>query len=429
MKTAQASVPLKKVNTRFTGFMESVVPSQISTNAKYFLAGSFINGFSNGILNAVMVLYLTTFGFNGQNLGSIFMMNALSATILTVPVGILADRYGKKKVIIAGLVAVTVAMTMFFMSNSMTTFAISFLFIGVANSTGTVIAPLYSSFYEKEDMDPAFGLWQVIMISAMSLGSLGGYAPQIMMSAYGIDLATAYRYVMIFAGSLFILPSFLYLKSCTGMEETLVKEFAFRLKSKSFIIKICALNLFSSIAGGIMFSLFPFYVNQKYGIQSDGLGTLFFVSNLAMAFTKGIAAGIAKSLGRMRSITLGIGASAIFLMLMPLSPSFGILAIFYVIRQGTRFMSDPLLSSLFMRTISEDEKSTANSIRLISMNGGNIVSPWLGGTLMEKVGLDSPAYIGASLTLIAAALYPILLKKEINEVDARERIASHAVER
>ena len=49
------------------------------------------------------------------------------------------------------------------------------------------------------------------------------------------------------------------------------------------------------------------------------------------------------------------------------------------------------------------------------MNGGGVVSPWLGGVLMESVGLDSPAFLGAGLTVVLAILYPLLLRQEIQE--------------
>ena len=134
-----------------------------------------------------------------------------------------------------------------------------------------------------------------------------------------------------------------------------------------------------------------------------------------MALSKGVAASIAKKLGNMKSIIVGLVFSSVFFFLMPLSPSFGLLSLLYVLRSGTRFMSDPILTSLFMKSISEDEQSTANSIRMISLNGGGVVSPWLGGTLMETVSLDFPAFLGAGLTVVMAALYPMLLSREINE--------------
>jgi len=395
------------------GFLSSVMPSRLDRNARMFLSGAVANGVSNGVFNAVMQLYLASFGFGGQSLGAIFMMNALTATVLMIPCGILADRMGKGKMILAGFAAVTLSMLLFFMAENIAMFALSFAFIGVCNAAATVFTPLYSSFFEKDDMDKAFGLYGLINISAMSLGSLAGYIPPLMVNTLNIGLNMAYRYTMVFAGSLFVVQYIFIYMSSLGVHEQLSREFRFNLKSKWLVLKICGIGLLANVAGGIMFSLFPYYVNRKYGVASAGLGTLFFVSNLAMALSKGTAASFAKRLGGMKSITLGIALSAVFLLMMPLSPSFGVLAVFYVLRMGTRFMSDPLITSMFMRSISEDEKSTANSLRMISMNGGGVVSPLLGGALMERVGLDTPAFIGGVLTLLVALLYPLLLRREV----------------
>ena len=105
---------------------------------------------------------------------------------------------------------------------------------------------------------------------------------------------------------------------------------------------------------------------------------------------------------------------------MPISPSIGITSILYILRSGTGFISDPLLTSIFMRSISEDERSTANSIRMISMNGGGVIAPALGGAMMEQFGLDSPAYLGGALTFVAAALYSLLLRDESRLLEKKD---------
>ena len=392
------------------------MPSKLSLNAKLFLAGGLINGFSNGVFNAVLQLYMVSLGYNAQNLGFIFMMNSLASTFLAVPAGLLGDRYGKKKMIVIGSIAVTTSMILFFMAQTVEIFALAFLLIGVSNASGTVFTPLYASFFDDDEMDKAFGLWGLLNISAMSLGSLMGYMPPLLVSTIGISISASYRYTMMLAGSLFVFQNFFYIMSCKGVKESLSERFRFNLKSRNVVIKICLITLLINVAGGIMFSLFPYYVNKKFGVESAALGTLFFVSNLFMAFSKGAAATFSRRLGGMRSITVGITLSALFFIALPLSPSFGFLSLMFVLRQGTRFMSDPLISSLFMRSLAEDEKSTANSIMTISMNGGGAISLWLGGTLMEKVSLDSPAFIGGASTILAAALIPLILRKEAEKL-------------
>ena len=398
-----------------TGFIESVVPSRLNTGAKLFLTGALVNGLSNGIFNSVMQLYLVLMGFSAVELGQMFMFNPLACALLSIPCGIAADRYGKRKMLYLGFAAVVVGISLFIFADTIPWFATAFFMFGISNAASTVMTPLYTSFYEKHDMEKAFGLFGLLNIAAMSLGSLAGYIPIYLISKAAFTEYSSYRIVMIMGSLLFVVQYVFYIASANGLEEKLKDGFQFKLNSWKPVMKFSALALFGNIAGGMLFSLFPYYVYQKFRVDSAGLGTLFFLSNLSMALSKGVAASIAKKLGNMKSIIVGLVFSSVFFFLMPLSPSFGLLSLLYVLRSGTRFMSDPILTSLFMKSISEDEQSTANSIRMISLNGGGVVSPWLGGTLMETVSLDFPAFLGAGLTVVMAALYPILLSREINE--------------
>jgi MFS family permease len=412
LRTGKASSFFVSLQRSRLSLIKDVVPTQLNLGARYFIVGGVLNGVSNGIINSILQLYLVGLGYGGQSLGTIFMMNALSSTVLTIPAGIMADRYGKRKMILIGLASVALSMVVFFLADSVELFALSFLLIGVSNATGTVLTPLYSSFFEGDDMDRAFGFYGLINLMAISFGSLGGFIPPYIVGATGVTLVEAYRLTMMAAATLFVLQNLFYYYSAVGVPETLSTDFSFILKSRRVVLKICGIGLLASVAGGLLFSLFPFYVNRKFGVESAALGTLFFAANLAMALCKGVASAVAKRVGGLRSITLGMALSAVFLMMMPFSPSFAVLTVLYILRSGTRFMSDPLLASLFMRSISENEKSTANSIRMISLNGGGIVAPVLGGAMMEQMGLDSPAYIGGALTLVSAALYSLLLREE-----------------
>jgi DHA1 family multidrug resistance protein-like MFS transporter len=399
----------------FTGFIESVVPSRLNTGAKLFLTGALINGLSNGIFNSVMQLYLVLMGFSAVELGQMFMFNPLATALFSIPCGIAADRYGKRKMMLLGFASVLIGISLFFFAETIPWFASAFFMFGISNATSTVLTPLYTSFYEKHDMEKAFGLFGLLNIAAMSLGSLAGYLPIYLISNVALTEFSSYRVVMIIGSVLFVAQYVFFIGSSNGLEEKLKDGFHFKLDSWRPVMKFSVLSLFGNIAGGMLFSLFPYYVYQKFSVDSAGLGTLFFLSNLSMALSKGVAASIAKRLGNMKSIVVGLFLSSVFFFLMPLSPSFGLLCVLYVLRSGTRFMSDPILTSFFMKSINEDEQSTANSIRTISMNGGGVVSPWLGGTLMDNVSLDFPAYLGAGLTVVLATLYPLLLRREIND--------------
>jgi MFS family permease len=401
--------------TRLTGFMESVIPSNLNARAKLYLTGSVVNGVSNGIVGAVMQLYFISLGFTAGDMGKIFMFNPLACAVFAIPCGILADRYGKGKIIQLGALAVFLGATGIILSKNIFWFGLSFFMFGISNATSTVMMPLYSSFYGKEDMEKALGLYGFINISAVSLGSLAGYIPAYMIGTQAFTEVSAYRALVTVAAVLFLLQNFFYIASSRGIEEKLREDFSFKLKSWRPVLKFSVLTLSLNIAGAILFSFFPYYVNKKFGIASAGLGTLLFISNLTMALSKGAAASIAQRLGKMKSIVVGIALSSIFFLLMPLSPNFSVLSFLYILRSSTRFMIDPIITSLFLKSIRDDEQSTANSIRMIAMNGSGVGSSWIGGYLLENTGLDSPAYMGAAITLILAGLYPLLLRGEIIE--------------
>ena len=86
--------------------LRSLIPENISFSAKLFLIGKISQGIGNGILNVTLQLYLTSLGFSGSTLGSVFMMMALSSAILTMPIGFIADRVGKRKLLFLGLCSI-----------------------------------------------------------------------------------------------------------------------------------------------------------------------------------------------------------------------------------------------------------------------------------------------------------------------------------
>lgn len=393
--------------------LTSIVPDRVSNQAKLFLVAAFFNGFGNGIVNVVLQLYLTSLGFGSTDLGTIFMMNPLGAAFLTIPAGILADRYGKKRVMLSGLSITGVAVILVLTAKTIEMFIVSFLLIGLSNATFVILTPLYSSFFDKGDMDRAFGLWGFLNIITMSMGSLFGFIPPMLVSNFDFSLQHSYWTVMAIAGVFIMIQAPIYLMLLRGVVEPKREGgFKFSLKSKGVVMKFFVISIISVVGFGVFFSLFPFYVNRKFGVESDALGTLMFVSNFVSAGVNAVAPRVSKKLGTLKTITASIVLATPFYLMIPMAPNFTWVSAFYIGRLGFRTMADPLTGSLFMRLLYDDEKATANSIRMMALQGGNIAAPWLGGQLMEKASLDFPVYLGTGLYIVFAASYYFLLRNE-----------------
>jgi MFS family permease len=393
--------------------LRSIVPNKVSLQAKLFLIGMIFNGLGNGVFNVVLQLYLLSLGFNGEAIGSIIMMNSIGAALLTIPAGLLADRYGKKKIVLFGLSIWWLSAILVTIARSVEVFRLAFLLVGVSNATGSVWTPIYSSFFDKGDMDRAFGLLGFLNIISMSIGSLLGFIPPMLVANHGFTLQSAYWTVFTLGVGIFVLSTPFLLWSLRGVVDSKNEEgFTFTLQSKSVVAKFSLLKVIGSLGVGVFFSLFPYYANKKFGVESDALGSLFFISNLVSASANVLAPRVSKRLGALKAIVGAISLCVPFYLMIPLAPSFTWLSLIYITRFSVRAMANPLETSLFMKLVQEKEKATANSIRTMAMQGGSVVAPWLGGQIMADVSLDAPTSLGAGLYAIHAISYYFLLRNE-----------------
>ena len=189
------------------------------------------------------------------------------------------------------------------------------------------------------------------------------------------------------------------------------------LHRKDLVFKISLIQLLSAASIGVFISLFPVYINKKYGLESDALGTLFFASNLVSAAAMALSSKISDRLGSLKTIVVAFSLAAPFYLLMPLAPSFIWLSAFYVLRVGFATIAAPLMSSTLRKDLRDEEKATANSIRMMAMQGGGVVGPWLGGVLMERFSLELPAFVGGGLyAVMAVTTFFMFIKPKMRAV-------------
>jgi len=389
------------------------VPNRVSTPAKLYIFGSVLNGFANGVWSVVRQLYLISLGFDGDALGSIFMVYPIGAVLTTIPAGILADRYGKKRIVVPGYILLALTMILFLTAKRIWMFSFIFFLIGLADGMFVVLGPLYSSLFDKEDLDKAFGLIGFFRIILTSIGSLLGFIPPILVSNYSFSTQASYWTIMAFGTAINFIHIPLIIIAVQALKEQKKKGgIKFTLRSKDIVAKFSFIKIISVIGSGSFFSFFPYYVNKKFGVESDSLGILFFASNFVAAGAQAIAPKISKRLGTLITIVTVLGLCTPFYLMIPLSPNFTWLSTAYIILQFFGPLSNPLTSSLFYKLLYNDEKATANSIISMVSRGSNIVAPKLGGCLMQQVSLDAPAFLVTGLRPLIVASYYFLLRNE-----------------
>ena len=359
-----------------------------------------------------MQLYLISLGFSGAQLGSVFMWSSVGQLFLTIPAGILADRYGKKKVILFGFTVNSIAMAIMLTADTLFWLSLAWLLLGIGNSTTALFGPLFSSLFDDDDMDRAFGLHGGINIASTAIGSLFGLIPPFLVASKGFTLTKSYWTVLLIGVVFFFVQLPLYFSVLTSTDTQPDEKKSRILRSRGVVAKFSLLYTIQNLAYGAFIGLFPFYVNRKYGVGSDALGILFFAVQLIRAGVNFVSPKIADRYGSVRTISASIPSTVPFWLLFTWAPSFGWVSVFYIARMAVASVSNPLMPSLFYRILYEDEKATANSITQTSSMVSNIVAPRLGGYMMENVHLESTAVMGAGLYALYSASVYLLLRNE-----------------
>jgi len=378
-------------------------------NARLFQAGMFLSGLGDGIILVIAQLYLISLGFESSALGSILMLKFVGTALIAIPTGFLADKYGKTKILILSFLIFSSSALILLSNRSLELLGLSFLLFGLSDAGGVVLNPLYSSFFESAEMDKAFGFLGFLNIIALSVGSLFGFIPPILVQNFGFSRESSYWILILLAMIFYIIRMSLYILSSVNIPQEMRRKQRLDLRSKALIAKFSLFTMLREAGYAVLFNLFPFYVNTRFGVDSDGLGSLFFLSWLFSALSNVSAARVSKRLGALKTIIFSLASSSILYFTISLAPNFALVSFIFLLRVGLANLSSPLVSSIFMRLLPQEEKSTGNSFNLMAVMVGSAIGTWFGGRLMGEVSLNAPIYIGTALYLLCTISFYLFI--------------------
>lgn len=375
--------------TRFTAYFNQF--KGFDRDLKLLLLSSFFTSIVIGLSGIIQPLYLSALGYDSAEVGALLGTSALISVAVLLPAGVVADRYGRKNILILSISAYAVAFGIYAIFTNFQSLFIASTLIGI--SWGTYVGPSSAFLTDKTNKTErsyVFSLNSFLAAFAIILGSLLAGATDSVGSILQQTSVEAFRTMFWIAVGLTLvaLPELLVIHEASFIKR---RKGVVAFKSWRLIGLLGAVNGLIGFGAGTLIPLLPLYLRSKFLATDVEIGVLFAVSNAAMGVANLFAPRLSEKIGPVVTITFTQALSMLPLATIPFLTAFSWVAVMYVARTALMNMSTPILTAYTMSVVSSDERASTSGVITMAWNGTYAIGTMLSGILM-RIHLDFPFY-------------------------------------
>lgn len=382
----------------------------IPPQAKLLIYLSFIPNVAIGFIYTDLSYFLPRIQGLSPTLSGV-IMTAMGLTLVaeSIPLGIAADRYGRRRMLILGNVCASMSLVGFALTSNF----VLLLLVAVLEGTGEAayavsMSALLADKAGDQKRTPAFSLRAFLGWIAWGLGGFV-IASVTSFRGSGLDAREAHilLYVVIGIVNLAITPLLFSIKEATTFRRT---KAILPRKSGRVLLRYLVYSVIIAVGAGFFVPSMTFWFSAAYGVTDGVSGPVLGVLSLTTAFVVFMSPSLARKFGLVRATVMTQASSTAFMVLIPLSPTFAIAALIYGVRVLLMNLSNPLTQSLIMGLVSPDERGMASGIAASFWRLPNSLSTTAGLALMGAGLLALPFYIATVLYVVGIGIFWAVFK-------------------
>ncbi|AOL16775.1 MFS transporter permease [Sulfolobus sp. A20] len=353
-------------------------------------------------------LYLSALGVKPDVIGVVFLGAIGFSSVLTFSLGMIGDRYGYKKILIATETLACVASLILgtVVSNYYLIFT-ALIIGGVGGAAGGIrgaFSPGLTALVASNWKDERERIKRMsFLMSASSFSGIGG-SILLSLRAYINNTIQGYRMLYLISFIL-LLISTISLFFVGEVKRPRKTSKIMSISSFKYISKVIISNSITGFGLGLAIPLLPLWFNLAFHANSFMIGLVFTMSYLFTAVGSLVSNKIKAEPLRVASVTRIL--NGVFLIAMALSPWFPLAALIYIIRGLNAGIGSPNRTMVNVRGVSAEDFGTASSIQGIATRLSQM-SSGLSGYLLEYA-LPLPLEVGGVLQAIGGYVYMKLL--------------------
>ncbi|HUK79594.1 MAG TPA: MFS transporter [Nitrososphaerales archaeon] len=382
------------------------IPSQ----AKLLIYLSFIPNVAIGFIYSDLAYFLPRIqGLSPTLSGIVITVMGLTLVAESVPLGIVADRYGRRKMLLLGNLCASLSLIGFALTSNF----FLLLLVAVLEGTGeTAYAVSVSALLaEKAGDTKRTSAFSLLAFLGWIASGFGGFVIASVASlqgfGFGVGEAHVLLYVAIGVLNLGVTPFLFYIKE--GRSYNRVKEILPR-KSGPVILRYLLYSVLIALGAGLFVPIMSYWFSAAYGVTDVISVPVLGVTSILTAFVVFMSPRLARRFGLVKATVLTQASSTVFMLLIPSSPTFAVAASIYVVRVLLMNLSNPLTQSLIMGLVSPDERGMASGITAALWRLPNAVTTTIGLTLVGAGYLALPFYIATVLYVVGISIFWVVFK-------------------
>jgi len=350
-------------------------------------------------------------------MGIVISTMGISAFIASIPLGMAADKYGRKKMLIIGNVIAGLTMTAFAFTINPILLIATAVFEGVSEAAFSASSgALLAEKAESTNRNSVFSLYGFAQSIAFGIGSLA--IPGVLIfELLGFSSRISHGLLFFTFGLLSLLSIVILLRVHENEKQIKVQDFEgealkrSRRESRMILAKYVLTGAIIAIGAGMIVPLMTAWLRLQYGIPDTVSGPILGIVSIFIGVATLTGPLLAKRFGLAKSIVLTQALSTVFMFATPLSPTYVIASSVYTIRAFLMNMASPLSQSMIMGLVREDERGMASGVNTALWRLPNALSTYVGAFLMSLGLLAAPFFIATALYAFSIGLFWYYFRK------------------
>jgi MFS family permease len=371
---------------------------------------AFASYFATSLRLPVVPLFAVTLGATTSEVGFINSSFLLTCSLLALPLGLVGDRWGRKRIIGIGLIiASATSMLLYWSRTPLELIGISLGFgVGLAMIGPSLMAQV-ADISPKTHLGRAYGWYTMSIYTAMSLGpAVGGVLAQ----AWGyrpVFLMVALALFLLLGPVLLIFPRS---RPQLGITTQDALSMLVREGWHNHALQGCwAVTLGSCIALGVFFTFFPLYALQ-HELNAGQIGAVFAAQAVVNALSRLPLGKISDRADKTRLALWGFLGLSVVLVGFGLTHTLTAFIILAMVSGAVQGLGFTPLGALISEVVPVDSRGLAMGGYNTAIYLGMMLGAAGMGPVIQRLGFETGFFLAAAINLLFTLIFFLLFKNQ-----------------